>query len=114
MVRPLKADRESIALTTVRVSAKTKRLLQELKQKHQFATIDQVLRYYLPSNAAENRPIFHSAREIYDLTKHNPDIDRLIKDTSNQIMHKINKSAPSQPKTKPVHNNNSWRKRRNW
>ena len=63
-----------------------------MKQKHGFATVDQVLRYYLPSNVAENRPVFHNAREIYNLTKRHPDIDRLVKGASNQIMRSINKS----------------------
>ena len=100
MVRPLKKDRGSVAITTVRVSPKTRQLLQELKQKHGFATVDQVLRYYLPSNVAENRPVFHNAREIYNLTKRHPDIDRLVKGASNQIMRNINKSGPRQSRLK--------------
>ena len=54
MVRPLKPDRESIALTTVRVSVKTKQLLQQLKTRHGFATIDQVIKRYLASASASN------------------------------------------------------------
>ena len=100
MVRPLKQDRESIALTTIRVSPKVRQLLHDLKLKHDFATTDQVLRYYLPSNVAENRPIFHSAREIYNLTKRHPDIDRLVKGASNEIMRSINKSGPRQSRLK--------------
>jgi hypothetical protein len=76
MVRPLKPDLDAIALTSVRVSAKTRRL-QDLKKNHGFATTDQVIRYYLPSNAAENRPVFHSSKEIYDLTKQRPAINTL-------------------------------------
>ena len=100
------------ARTHIRVSAETKQLLQDLKQKHGFATTDQVLRYYLPSNVAENRPVFHSAREIYNLTKRHPDIDRLVKGASNEIMRSINKSGLSQQKSKPVHNNSksSWQR----
>ena len=108
MVRPLKKDRGSVAITTVRVSPKTRQLLQELKQKHGFATVDQVLRYYLPSNVAENRPVFHNAREIYNLTKRHPDIDRLVKGASNEIMRSINKSGPSEPKSKPI-SKDRWR-----
>ena len=62
MVRPLKPDREAIALTTIRMSAKTRRLLADLKKKHGFATTDQLIRYYLPSNVSDNRPVFHSAK----------------------------------------------------
>ena len=113
MVRPLKADRESIAITTVRVSSKTKQLLQELKQKHGFATTDQVLRYYLPSDVSDNRPVFHTAEEIYDFTKQHPDIDQLIHDVSSGFEHIINKSGPGKSITKPVRKT-SWRKRRNW
>ena len=79
MVRPLKPDRDVIARTIVRVSPKIKRLLQELKERHGFATTDQVLRYYLYSNIAiaeagaeaENKPVFytHTVKEICDLTK---------------------------------------------
>ena len=112
MVRPLKSDRASVAITTVRVSPKTRQLLQELKQKHGFTTVDQVLRYYLPSNVAENRPIFHSAREIYNLTKRHPNIDRLVKGASNQIMRSINKSELDQSKSKSVHNKRSWQRQR--
>jgi hypothetical protein len=85
MVRPLKSDRENIAITTMRVSAKTKRLLQDLKQKHGFATIDQVLRYYLPSDLADNRPVLLTARQTYDLMHWRP-IDKLIKEASREIM----------------------------
>ena len=100
MVRPLKPDRESIALTTVRVSSKTKRLLNDLKQKHGLQNIDSVLRYYLPSDVSDNKPVFHSAREIYNLTKRHPDIDRLVKGASNEIMRSINKSGPRQSRLK--------------
>ncbi|MGC2426837.1 MAG: hypothetical protein WA421_07370 [Nitrososphaeraceae archaeon] len=100
MVRPLKADRKSVAITTVRVSPKTKQLLHQLKQKHGFATTDQVLRYYLPSDVSDNKPVFHSAREIYNLTKRDPDIDRLVKGASNEIMRSINKSGPRQSRLK--------------
>jgi hypothetical protein len=71
MVRPIKPDHDAIALTTVRVSAETKRLLQDLKQKHGFTTADEGLRYYLPSNVNDNSPMFHAARDIYNLTIEN-------------------------------------------
>ena len=111
MVRPLKQDRGSIALTHIRVSQSTKALIDRLKVKHNLQNIDSVLRYYLPSDVSDNRPVFHSAKEIYNLTKSNRDIDRLIKDTSNQIMRKINKSEVDQSKSKPVHNKRSWQRR---
>ena len=112
MVRPLKADRASLAITHVRISKQTKQLLEELKAKHQLTTIDQVLRYYLPSSVNDNRPIFHSAKEVYDLTKSNREIDRLIKDTSEQIMRKINKDGPSHPKNKPANKKSLWQQQR--
>ena len=51
-------------------------------------------------DVSENRPIFHSAREIYNLTKRDPDIDRLVKGASNEIMRSINKSGPRQSRLK--------------
>lgn len=101
MVRPRKQDRESIALTTIRVSPKVRQLLHDLKLKHDFATTDQVLRYYLPSNVAENRPIFHSARELRDLTQ--PNIDKMITGAASEVMKKINnvnKYGPRQSRLK--------------
>jgi hypothetical protein len=109
MVRPLKADRGSIALTTIRVSPKVRQLLHDLKLKHGFATTDQVLRYYLPSNVADNRPIFHSAREIYNLTKRQPDItrdmlqhpevDKLIKSVSKEVYRRSQTPTSTQRPT---------------
>ena len=63
-------------------------------------------------DVAENRLIFHSAREIYNLTKRHPDIDRLVKGASNQIMRSINKSELDQSKSKSVHNKRSWQRQR--
>lgn len=97
MVRPLKADRDAIAETTIRVSVKTKQLLHDLRLKHGFATTDQVLRYYLLRLAIEE----------------NNKVDRLVKGASNQIMQKINKSELNQSKSKPVHKqtSSSWQRR---
>ena len=115
MVRPKKIDRGSLAITHIRISSESKQRLQALKQQHGFATIDQVLLHYLPSNAATAGRTL-TAREIFDFTKQNPEANRLIKRVSNQIVHKLNKSELNQSKVKPVHNKTSWRKqkRRNW
>ena len=48
------------------------RLLADLKEKHGFATTDQVLRYYLPSDIADNRPVFLTTKQAYDLTHRQP------------------------------------------
>jgi hypothetical protein len=71
---------EGAAVTHVRVSIETKQLLHDLQKKHGFDTADEVLRYYLPSNVAENRPVFHSAREIRDLTYRHKPTNRIIKE----------------------------------
>ena len=104
---------EGSAVTHVRISKQTKQLLHDLRLKHGFATTDQVLRYYLPSDVSDNRPVFHSAREIYNFTKQQRDIDQLINDVSSGLQHIINKSGPGKSITKPVRKT-SWRKRRNW
>ena len=94
MARPLKPDRDSIAITSIRVSPKVRQLLHDLRLKHGFTTIDQVLRYYLPSDVSENKAIFHSAKEIYDLTRNNrdmlqrPNVNKLISSASKEIYHK--------------------------
>lgn len=111
MIRPLKVDRGSVAKTHVRISLATKRLIDDLRLKHGFATRDQVLRYYLLSNVADNRPIFHSARKIYDLTKREP-YNSMIKNAANNITTRLNKSnniiGLDKSKPKPVYNKRSW------
>ena len=127
MARPLKPDRDIIAKTTVRVSPKIKRLLQELKERHGFATTDQVLRYYLYSNIAiaeaeagaeaKNKPVFHTVKEICDLTKKSPYLNRQFKEAAAGIQQVINSSKQDQSKTR-VGPKRLWRKkqrhRRNW
>jgi hypothetical protein len=127
MVRPLKPDRDVIARTIVRVSPKIKRLLQELKERHGFATTDQVLRYYLYSNIAiaeagaeaENKPVFytHTAKDICDLTKKNPYLNKQFKEAAAGIQQVINRCQTNQSKSR-VGPKRLWRKRqrhrRNW
>jgi hypothetical protein len=106
MVRPTKADRTSIAITTVRVSNKTLQLLKELQTRHNFATIDQTLRYYLGPDVTDSRPIFHTANEIYQMTKHQP-IDRIIKDAAKRY-------SSNKPFSSTRRDHTAWRKRKPW
>ena len=103
MVRPRKQDREAVALTHIRISLATKRLIDDLRLEHDFKTADDVLRFYLPpitTAAADEsvrpklkpRPrLFHSAREIYDLTHCQP-VDEFIRGAASEIMKKTNSS----------------------
>ncbi len=104
MVRPKKADRGSIALTHVRISLTTKRLIDELRQKHGFTTTDQVLQYYLLfPNAEKSRS---------DAATTTAAANEYISSISKDLYHQINKSGPSQQKSKPVHNKHSWQRQR--
>lgn len=64
-----------------------------MKAKHQFANIDQVLRYYLPTNAKDaNYGEKQSAltyKEAYDLTREQP-VNKLIKEAARKITKKQN------------------------
>ncbi|MGC2427634.1 MAG: hypothetical protein WA421_11405 [Nitrososphaeraceae archaeon] len=116
MVRPLKSDRESVAITTVRVSPKTKQLLQDLQRRHDFKTIDSVLQFYLSEKAIVNQASFHTAREIRDLTKSNiVDADRLISRVSKDVAKRIdnvNKYSLYQSKSKIKKSTSSWQRQR--
>lgn len=107
MVRPKKADRGSIAKTHVRISLATKRLIDELRQKHGFTTTDQVLQYYLlfPYNAEKPRSDADAAATTTAAA------NEYISSISKDLYHQINKSGPSQQKSKPVHNKRSWQRR---
>lgn len=112
MVRPLKEDRDAVAVVMVRVSPKTKQILTDLKKRHNFQTIDKVLQYYLSSDVINNKPIFHTAREIYDLTRRQP-YDKIIKDAARNItLVKVNKSSLNQSKARPSFTRHSWRQQR--
>src|SRR5215467_4221396 len=76
------------ALTHVRVSHQTKQLIEALRRKHQFTTIDKVLRYYLPQ-IDDNKPVFLTARQAYDLT-HTKPINRLVREASAGILKQSN------------------------
>jgi hypothetical protein len=54
---------EKAARTHVRVSDETKKLLQDLQAKHGFDTIDTFLRFYLHSDASDNRPTFRVTKQ---------------------------------------------------
>jgi hypothetical protein len=83
MVRPRKTDRDSVAMTHVRISSATKRLIDELRLKHGFKTTDAVLKRYLSSSTAhapastEDRQL--TKEDIIRATHENKGIDRIIR-----------------------------------
>jgi len=62
----------------------TKRLLQDLKQRHGFASIDEIIRLYLPANAKVATKASLTYKQTYDLTRKRP-VDRLIKEASKHL-----------------------------
>lgn len=48
-----------------------------------------MVRHYLPCNIDDNKPVFKSGRDIYDLTKHNR-IDKIIWARAGKVMKKSN------------------------
>jgi hypothetical protein len=54
-----------------------------------FTTTDKVIQYYLPANMEDNRPVFLTAKQAYDLTHKQP-INWLIKEASAGIMKQSN------------------------
>jgi hypothetical protein len=97
-----------------------------LKERHGFATTDQVLRYYLYSNIAiaeaeaeagagaeaENKPVFYNstAKEICDLTKKNPYLNRQFKEAAAGIQQVINSCQANHSRVQ-VGPKKLWRKR---
>src|SRR5689334_6667235 len=105
---------EGAAITHIRISYSTKQLLDQLKKKHGFATSDKVLQYYLPQDTTDNKPVFLTAKQAYDLTHRQP-IDRLIKDAAAEVMKKTNNSHHNvkgcrldHTRTKPANNKSIW------
>jgi hypothetical protein len=84
--RPFKADRDNVTVATVKVSLKTRQLLQRLKQRHNFQSIDAVLQFYLVEDAI-NKPRFHTAKELKDMTYREP-FNSIIKDAASRLTSK--------------------------
>ena len=116
MVRPLKADREAVCKTSIRISHKTLQMLKDLQERHRFKTLDNVLQYYLTDNVITSRPHFHSAKEVKDLTYQEP-VNSIIKDVSGRIAQRSRSNTYHQSvksysgkhsKSKPVHKRQLW------
>jgi hypothetical protein len=89
MVRPTKIDRGSIATTSIRIQPSVLQLLNQLKQKHGFKDLNSTIKYYLPKDIDDNKPVFLTANQAYDLTHRQP-INRLIKEASAGIVKQTN------------------------
>ncbi|HEY7572977.1 MAG TPA: hypothetical protein VH796_16580 [Nitrososphaeraceae archaeon] len=89
MVRPTRIDKGNIATTTIRIQPSVLRLLNQLKQKHGFKDYNSTIKYYLPQDVTQDKPVFLTAKQEYDLTHRQP-INRLIKETSAGIIKQTN------------------------
>jgi hypothetical protein len=89
MVKTPRIDRRNIATTSIRIQPSVLQLLNQLKQKHGFKDLNSTIKYYLPSNIDDNKPVFLTAKQAYDLT-HRQSINRLIKETSAGIIKQTN------------------------
>ena len=92
MVRPLKTDRESIALTHVRISPKTKALLDRLKAEGGYKTHDEALLSLILSPGQPSK-----ALTITNLLNR-PDVNKLISDTAREVYHNHVKPGSSRPR----------------
>ena len=97
MVRPIKQDRESIALTHVRISFKTKALLDKVKLEGNFRTHDQALLSLLLL-LSPTKP--SKALTVTDLLQR-PDVNKLLTSVSNDIYHNHVKPRPRQTSSRP-------------
>ena len=102
------------AITHIRISQQTKQLLQDLQTRHNFKTIDAVLRYYLHESI--DKPIFTTAKQLRDLTYQEP-VNGIIKDAANRISKRhdnyVNNHRLDHTRTKPSQHNR-WQQRRNF
>jgi hypothetical protein len=82
LVRPLKQDREVIALTTVRVSKKTRAKLDQLKKVKGYKTTEELIQFLLESQSqiqpsgSSDRP---TRQDIIRATHENKKVDRIIR-----------------------------------
>lgn len=81
MVKTPRIDRRTISTTSIRIQPSVLQLLNQLKQKHGFKDLNSTIKYYLPSSVDDNKPVFLTAKQAYDLTHRQP-LNRLIKETS--------------------------------
>jgi hypothetical protein len=88
--RPRKIDRSTVALTTVRVQLSVLQLLNQLKKKHGFADLNSVIKYYLPPSIDDNKPIFLTAKQVYQLTYSNKQLNKMIKKSAAALVRKRN------------------------
>jgi hypothetical protein len=112
MARLANPDQQAICSDFIRVSPRTKKLLNDLKKKHGLATLDSVINYYLPNNAEVDKPVFMTAKQAYNLTHHHS-VNRLIKEASREIMKKSDSSV-NKYHHHYNYNTNSRRNRRAW
>jgi hypothetical protein len=90
MVRPTRNDKGSIATTTsIRIQPSVLQLLNQLKKKHGFKDLNSTIKYYLPKDITQDKPVFLTAKQEYDLTHRQP-INRLIKEASAGLMKQTN------------------------
>ena len=82
MVRPTKQDRDSVAITHVRISLKSKAMLDKLKVKGGYRTHDEALLNLLAKPQPTEQPL-----TVIDLLQRS-DVNKLINATSKEIYHK--------------------------
>jgi hypothetical protein len=81
---------EGAAITHIRVSHQTRQLLEALKKKHGFATTDKVLKYYLPHSTDQEKAVFLTAKQVYDLTFTDKKLNKMIKKSAAALVRKRN------------------------
>jgi hypothetical protein len=111
MVRPTLQDRDSIALIHVRISLKTKELLDRLKLEEGYKTYDQALLSVLFPRLGGFIDKSAKPLTIDDLLKRS-DVNKLIGDTARELYHNHVKPGsrprPRQKKTSMPRKNKTW------
>lgn len=79
MVRPSKKDRDSVALTTIRVSLKTKARLDQLKQAGGYKTTEELIQFLLSSQSQGQLSVKPTRQDIMRATHDNKTFDRIIR-----------------------------------
>lgn len=114
---PRRLDRSSLARTTVRVQPDLLALLNQLKKKHQFRYHSDVIRYYIPRDINDDKPIFHTASELR-LINSRPTPEALVGSVSSELYKRTNnnhqhvKSYRSITRKSNRSNNRVWRSQR--
>jgi hypothetical protein len=112
MVRPTLQDRDSIALIHVRISLKTKELLDRLKLEEGYKTYDQALLSVLFPRLGGFIDKSAKPLTINDLLKRS-DVNKLIGETSRALYHNHVKPG-SRPKQSKQSNKGRTRKNKSW